>query len=427
MTNDVKPPKPTLLARLFLLLFAFVVTLLVVEAGLRIIAPHALDESLQAQLEHEEKNAAMMQQQSTVMKVFDPLFHHSTFPNRTMQGTLEDHPYRFTTNNKGFRWLEDFEEAKGKDVYRIALTGDSFTVGLYVDDMETYAFQVNAMLKQTAGKKNWQLYNFANVSYSPLLYWQQYSQIISKYHPDLLVLAIDNSDLQDDYYYEHDAIFDESGNLKGFKDEHYSFFLGQVRNIGTPEERVEAVKKKINSPLSNLWGWSLSHLQLAAHIRDFLNRSSFKPGDIESDRFGHCREGVDWSPHWERTAKYLDKTIQMAKKDGVEVLIVFYPYPHQVNGTDWPSRTMMGYKMGEIYGTPMRKWLADFALKEHVAFLDAFDDFRKSGIHDFTFKGDPHYLPNGHSILAQSVCGYLVSHYNLPPADADQKNSAPAH
>jgi hypothetical protein len=411
----VNPPqnKPSWKANLFVFFFALFVALLVTEVSLRIFAPHPLDKSLIEQYEYSKRFSENMQQHGTTMKVFDPLFHHSTYPNRTSEGELEGHPYRITTNNIGSRDHEDYFEAKPKNTFRVALTGDSFTVGLYVDDTETYAYYLMEKLKEaSSGNKSWQLYNFANVSYSPLLYWQQYARTISKYHPDLLILAIDNSDLQDDYYYEQDANFDEQGNLLGFKDVHYSFFLGQVRNIGTPEERVQTLEKKMNSRWERFLNWGTSHLQMAVHIRDFLSRNNFKRGDIADDRLGHTREGVDWTAHWQRSAKYLQKTVQLAKKDGAQVLILFYPYPHQVNGTDWENRKQMGYEMGKVYDTPMRKWLADFAKKEGVDYLDTFDAFRQSGIHDFSFQGDPHYLPNGHQLLSRVLFEYLNTHYN---------------
>jgi hypothetical protein len=404
-------------------LFALILMLVVIEIVLCLYAPRPFTPTLQEQLDSAEKFNEKMKQQSTVMKVIDPLFHHSTYPNRSQEGQLEGHPYRFTANNEGCRATENYVEEKPKDFYRIALTGDSFTVGLYVDDKETYSYQLQKMLRQSPAEKTWQLYNFGNVSYSPLLYWQQYTHRISRFHPDLFIIAMDNSDIQDDFYYEQDAIFDSQGELQGFKDVHYSFFLGQVRDIGTPEERVITLKKKMASPWQSFLGWCTSHLQMGVYIRDYFERQGFKKGDIFTDRFGHNREGVDWSIHWQRTAKYLDKTVQAAKKDGVPVLILFYPYPHQVNGTDWPYRVSMGYELGKVYDTPMRQWLADFAKKEGVDYLDAFDEFRKSGIHNFSFHDDPHYLPNGHELLAKILFQYLTTHYNQKISMINEKKA----
>lgn len=403
---------PVWFSKLLIFLLSLSISLCLFEFSLRCISPRPLDPPLEQQLDYAEKFYKKMQQHSTIMKVFDPLFHHSTSPNQTYEGELEGHPYRMTTNNEGCRSIENYSELKPDNVFRIALTGDSFTIGLYVDDSECYASQLQEMLKQKPFSKRWQLYNFGNVSYSPLLYWQQYTQLISKFHPDLLIIAIDNSDLQDDYYYEHDAIFDVDGRLKGFKDVHYSFFLGQVRDIGTPFERVETLKRKMTAPLSRFLGWSTSHLQIAVRLRDMVNRHQFKKGDIETDRFGHMRDGVDWSEHWKRSSEYLNKTVQAARKDGVKVLILFYPYPHQVNGEDWPNRESMGFELGKIYDTPMRQWLLEFSKREEIDYLDAFEGFRKSGIRNFSFKGDPHYLPNGHKLLADILCEYLIHHYN---------------
>lgn len=416
-----QPPRRRLL-KAVVLIASLLACLAVFEILLHVFAPRPLDTPLADQLANAIRDQERMEQRAMVTKMIDPLFHHANFPKQSWAGELEGHAYRITTNAQGDRSAEDFVTGPHPDTYRVGFMGDSFTLGLYVDDTETYPFQLEAMLGAAPGAKKWQCWNFASISYSPMLYWQQYRHTIRNYQPDLLVIAIDNSDLQDDYYYEQDAIFDDQGELRGFHDVHYSFFLGQVRDIGTARERAEALQRRMSSTRERLSGWLTSSFQAAVLVRDLTRRNNIEPGNIASDRFGHCRPGVDWTEHWQRSTRYLTKTVRLAKADGVKVLILFYPYPHQVNGTDWPNgRVSFGFKMGKVYDTPMRGWLRDFARAEQVDFLDAFDAFRQSGIQNFSFKNDAHYLPSGHELLARTLCDHLVTRYNQPAAPAEQR------
>jgi hypothetical protein len=406
--NEIPTPGPhgwSCLAKLALLTLTLLIGFICLEVCLWLFAPKPLDPTLEEQLESAIQNRYHFEKQSTAMKMFDPLFHHSTFPHSRFSGELEGEGYITSINAQGFRGPGDFTEARAADMFRIAVLGDSFTFGLYVSDLEIWTARLAHHLKfdgeRAPGGRRWEIQNFASVSYSPLIYWQLYRYKVKKYKPDLLLIAMDNSDLQDDYYYEKDAIFDERGDLKAFHDVHYSFFMGQVRTIGTPQERVEAIQRKLASPRERFYGWAKSRLQTGAHVRDFVDRNRFRPGDIDSDRLGHLREGVDWSAHWERTSKYLEKVIKLARADGVKVAILYYPYPHQVNGMDWSGRKSMGFKLGRTYDTPMREWLKSFAHSRDISFFDATQAFRDAGLSRFTYEGDPHYLPNGHDFLGK--------------------------
>ncbi len=404
-----KALQKTLLAGL-----ASVGAILFLECGIRWMAPHALAPPLEEQIKNAQHDLDQ-KEQTLRLKDFDPVFHHTVFPKRNTTGQLENHPYRYTTNELGFRGSVEFQRAKAPGTHRIAILGDSFTEGLFVSDDETYPAQLQTLLSNETKGQAWEIYNFGQTSYSPLLYWQLYEHRVRSFQPDTIVIAIDNSDLQDDYYYEKDTVFGPQNEVIGFKDTHYAFFLGQSRNQESPRHQLD----RLNLEKSTIWGrtkgFLLAHSQLSALLADKWNPEQIRFGDIDTDRFGHLRPGYDWTQHWKRTEGYLTRLIGAAQRDHVKVILLYYPYGLQINGTEWPGRSGLGFHMGQIYDTPLRKWLAELARKRQVPLLDTVSTFQNaaaSSHQKISFENDPHLLPFGHKILAATLFRHLTSGKN---------------
>jgi len=389
-----------------------VFTCLLLEIAIRLADPRTLDAPLEERWKSllvEERNSLGLVR----IKDFDPVFHHGDWPKRDLQGSLEGRPYHYTTNAQGFRGPADFSVTKPADTYRIAVLGDSFTEGLYVDDTETYVAQLQQKLARTPGAKKWEVMNFGQTSYSPLLYWQLYEHRVRTYKPDMIIVAIDNSDIQDDYFYEQDAVFDSKGEVIKFNDTHYAFFLGQSRVDGSPVQRKEELSRQMATFGGRFRGRLLSHSHLAVLVRDVWQKKQIRFGDIKTDRYGHLRPGVNWEPHWKRSEKYLTKLFEAARRDHVDMFLLYYPYGMQINGTEWPGRVTQGFKMGQVYDTPLRTWLATFALHYDLGLLDAVGWFQQNSQERFCYDHDPHFLPNGHMLIANILSGIICQNYNL--------------
>jgi hypothetical protein len=82
----------------------------------------------------------------------DPVFHH--IPRPYYSGRMQsegDFDMEFTTNNKGMRSRSDYTYAKGEDVFRIALLGDSFAFGTGVTVDEVLSSRLEALLNGDGG------------------------------------------------------------------------------------------------------------------------------------------------------------------------------------------------------------------------------------------------------------------------------------
>jgi hypothetical protein len=94
---------------------------------------------------------------------------------------------------------------------RVLFMGDSFMQGLGRN--ETVPFHVRSFFRLAFGRELCVL-NASYSSYSPSIYVPQAKKLIPLLHPDLVVIAIDETDLVDDYYrYREYTTRDADGSI----------------------------------------------------------------------------------------------------------------------------------------------------------------------------------------------------------------------
>jgi hypothetical protein len=395
-------PKRASLVLKFSICFASLgVAIILAEWLLRKIDPQPFDPWLEQQLAAAGP-IAIKEGDDIHPRIVEPIFHHSTSPLLVEQGSMEDHSFVIRTNHQGFRGIKDFNYEKSPNVFRIAVLGDSFTFGQFVSDEETFPSQLETQLKTKFPQTKWEVLNFGVISYSPILYFRLYDRLVRNYKPDLVIVALDNSDLQDDYVYEKDAVLDSQGNIQNFVDKSFGF---------ESVERFTQISSQLDSFSGRTLGWLRSHSQIALRVFGSSYTKKSELGNIAVDRLGHFRVGADWTIHWQRSKKYLSKLSDAIQQDHASFILLYYPYPHQVNGEAWKSRIYQGFKMGLVYETPLEKWLNDFASEKKMPFIDTVAAFRRSKI-NFCFDTDFHYRPEGYQILAEELIKPVLAEAN---------------
>jgi lysophospholipase L1-like esterase len=94
----------------------------------------------------------------------------------------------------------DYASWPGAGVFRIAIGGDSFTMGLGVEEADTYPMQLERLLAADASAPTPQV---LNVGLSGINLTQAVSRLAAAagaYHPDLLVLGLTTNDIEGRYY-----------------------------------------------------------------------------------------------------------------------------------------------------------------------------------------------------------------------------------
>ncbi len=115
-------------------------------------------------------------------------------PNQAMYMGLGPIPYIIRTNSLGFRGPE-IEEPKGENTFRIVMVGDSITDGFYVDNEDTYPFQLGVLLKKT--HPDVEVVNAARGGVSIDREFEIVRKFCIPIEPDLIVLTFVSNDIDD--------------------------------------------------------------------------------------------------------------------------------------------------------------------------------------------------------------------------------------
>jgi len=106
-------------------------------------------------------------------------------PNRTIVSEFfEGKSYHI--NRQGFRGDDFHIEKKG---LRIAILGNSCSFGWGVDDDESFAGRLQAMLRNTPGFDSAEVYNFSVPGYSSFQGVRNYQKYVRPYKPDILLVT----------------------------------------------------------------------------------------------------------------------------------------------------------------------------------------------------------------------------------------------
>lgn len=103
-------------------------------------------------------------------------------------------------NHDGLRDLHDYTEEKPDNVFRIAVMGDSFTYGLFVDDGETYPEKLETILntpRMCSSAEKVEVINFGVPGYDVEMSAHRYGYRIARYQPDLVLWYIIENDFSE--------------------------------------------------------------------------------------------------------------------------------------------------------------------------------------------------------------------------------------
>lgn len=103
-------------------------------------------------------------------------------------------------NHDGLRDIDNYEVDKPEDVFRIAVMGDSFTYGLFVDDGEVYSEKLEAMLNAPGSctiPRKVEVINFGVPGYDVEMSAYRYGFRVKNYTPDLVIWYLIENDFNE--------------------------------------------------------------------------------------------------------------------------------------------------------------------------------------------------------------------------------------
>lgn len=336
----------------------------------------------------------------------DAVLHHVQVPGIETRFRTAEWDTGVRINSVGLR--DDEVGEKLKDTLRVLALGDSFTWGFGVESDESWVSLLDRSLREHG--KAVEVVNGGVPSYSPMLEYLYLENHGMALEPDVVLVAFDMSDLQDDLIYEQTATWDEQGDLMSVRGEVSG---GKARRLF----KSSTILKLLRSVFD----------QVYARMRSGEELSMPQHRDLHYNRFALTRDDVPEElseEHWQRSLAYLDRIHQWAEHNGVHMILVCYPYGHQASTVEWrEGRHHYGFGAEVVYGDHPARRLGHFAEERGTVFVSLFEAFREAADGSLYFPGDGHFTVVGHElaagVLEEQLSEYLVSLTEPSPVEPE--------
>jgi hypothetical protein len=293
--------------------------------------------------------------------------------------------------------------------------GDSFTWGTGVQYPSTHAFPplVGKFFNEESGDRagrTVQTFNLGTPSYSPSIYGVVLRDFAPTLKPDIVVLALDDSDPQDDLVYSHLVKTDQHGLP-------LSVYPGLP---GVPASLVPIAK----------------HVKLVRHVSGLWNRYTKKVGRdtdlrrLGPNRYGHYRPGIrseeQWREAFERSLALVDAFSLYCTDHRIKLAIINYPYAPAV--TTHYTSTWTGDKFnftpGLVLDPTFHRAVADFASARKIPYYDFTPYLRSLPEHTGIYNDkNGHYAERGYELLARELVRFLTPFVDdVAALDADKES-----
>lgn len=300
-------------------------------------------------------------------------------------------------------------EVPRDDAYRILFLGDSFTFGLGLADRSNDAFPMltGKYLREGHGDRpyrNVQVFNQAMFSYSPTIHSAVLRHYQPTVRPQLVVLAIDDSDPQDDYVYARETIERDSSGMPT------AVYPGIE---GTPHCLTSIARQ---SKLVRLFFFSMFQIRRRINEENKSDDDRYI-GDFPY-RYAHFKdeEAPRWLGAFARTMSYVDMIVHFCKSRDIQVVLVSYPYEPAVTDTYasfWIDRF---HFPGKGMVNPQFHILQkEYAKKEGIPYYDFTDRVRRLPDLEGFFTEDGHYTEKGSRMFAEELAAFLYPMIPAPP------------
>ncbi len=258
---------------------------------------------------------------------------------------------------------------KPKDVFRIAVLGDSVTEAFQIEPEVSYARLLESNFL-TPGVRKLEVLNFGVTSYGTVKEEYVLENSVLKFKPDMVILGFFTGN-------------DFSDNLN--------------ENIN-PSASFSFYQKLNNS-------WKLFLRNHSAVYRFFLEKKarnkilrSLQGSSLQACKDDPCKAGLEISDEaLKRTENYLEKFKKLADDKKIRFVVLVLPSKNQINAPSNSNSVIDTFLSGKRI--------------DYLDLLPAFQSWAKINSGALTyFPLDGHPNANGHKIIADALIQYLKSH-----------------
>jgi hypothetical protein len=353
------------------------------------------------------------------VEVPDTMLHHVKKPGSQGRYVFPaQFSVAYSINSHGMRDKVGRSLGKPEGTHRVLVFGDSFVEGFGVKLEETFCYRAEAMLNANPNRaERWEIINAGQVSYSPLLEHLYYRKVGRQFSPDLVILFLDWSDLQDDHRYRMSATYGTDGEIEAVIPDtpptQVAWGLARYTalvNFFFMERPDIALQRIVVRPILQRILGQDRYLRLCDQA-DKSRAMAVRPGDLNRDRYMIFRdeyvEGL--TPQLEFTQSNIFRLFEVCKQDGVEFLLVLYPYAVQLNGLEWAEgRGFWGFEAGKVYGDKLPFQIFEtFAKMNGIPVLNLLPAFKASSTFPLFYSEDGHWTSSGHALVAETLVKHL--------------------
>ena len=326
----------------------------------------------------------------------DPIVHHRMEPNTTSLIHNKEFSYITKTNSLGLRSPE-VPLQKPINTTRIILLGDSFTLGKGVPFEQSSSALLEKSLKQNYSVE---IINAGVDSYSPILSYLQLKKTLLPLNPDIVILNLDMSDLEQETFYRGLAQFDT--NIKPLA------VINPDTNTDNAMDFNYWVGHTINKNFYFLgftfrWIERLSHKQSNAEV-------TYRPNS-KLIRHTFDKDVSNASEKWNNLFASILWTQKLCSEHNIFFALSIYPWGHQVNATEWIPGRYAYMPLDAQYTDASRERIQTFSKEHNIPLLDTFDAFRAyNGTEKLYYDYDPHWRETGYQLMAGELETFIKKH-----------------
>lgn len=330
----------------------------------------------------------------------DNIIHHAFIPNSSGVFTTPEWNVSYKINKYGLR---DYEyDLTKKNTTRILMLGDSFIEGYGVELDESVSKVLEKKLNSGNTHQKYQVINGGTSSYSPLLEYLYLKNKGLELKPDIVILNLDLLDISNDVEYTQKAIFDENMQVIAVQ--------GNKREQSVVEKGMFGIffSLRVVQKIKNLYD-HLIFYQLPLFFDKRLN-NAINTENILIDPYVISRTDnlTKYDKEINLTKEYIKDIADLSENNNITFILHIFPRPHQVSPTEWKSRTLNGFNLGEVYSTKVLEEFERFAQENDIKVINSMDYFKNTTETNVFFDYDYHWTKKGHKIAATALYDYLA-------------------